>query len=164
MFTIKHLDICSWTAQFYVCFSVLVHYNGVIMSAMASQITSLTIVYSTVLSRRRSKKTSKIRVTGLCAGNSPVTGEFPNQGPVMRKMFPFDDVIMLCLLLSFSNKTTACAINKMSNDLCLLMDEKEEYNSIDFMYILHVCLWSIWSALRIALGVRWLNLLRLRIT
>ena len=26
--------------------------------------------------RRRSKKTSKLRVTGLCAGNSPVTGEF----------------------------------------------------------------------------------------
>ena len=31
------------------------------------------------LSRRRSKKTSKLRVTGLCAGNSPVTGEFPAQ-------------------------------------------------------------------------------------
>ena len=55
------------------------HYNGVIMGAMASQITSLTIVYSTVYSRRRSKKTSKVRLTGLCAGNSPVTGEFPTQ-------------------------------------------------------------------------------------
>ena len=29
--------------------------------------------------RRRSKNTSKLRVTGLCAGNSPVTGEFPAQ-------------------------------------------------------------------------------------
>ena len=29
------------------------------------------------LFRRRSKKISKLRVTGLCAGNSPVTGEFP---------------------------------------------------------------------------------------
>ena len=28
---------------------------------------------------RRSKKTSKLRVTGLCEGNSPVTGEFPAQ-------------------------------------------------------------------------------------
>ena len=45
-----------------------------------SQITSLTIVYSTVLfSRHWSKKTSKLRVTGLCAENSPVTGEFPEQ-------------------------------------------------------------------------------------
>ena len=31
------------------------------------------------LFRRRSKKTSKLRVTGLCAWNSPVTGEFPAQ-------------------------------------------------------------------------------------
>ena len=31
------------------------------------------------LFRRRSKKTSKLRVTGLCAGNSPATGEFPAQ-------------------------------------------------------------------------------------
>ena len=31
------------------------------------------------LFRRRSRKTSKLRVTGLCAGNSPVTGEFPAQ-------------------------------------------------------------------------------------
>ena len=46
------------------------------------------------LFRRRSKKTSKLRVTGLCAGNSPGTGEFPHKGPVTRKMFPFDDVIM----------------------------------------------------------------------
>ena len=116
------------------------HYSDVIMDAIASQITSLTIVYSSVYSganqrkhqssaslafvrgihrwtmnsphkwpvtrkiitmtslwarwrlkspghvcllnrlfRRRSKKTSKLRVTGLCAGNSPVTGEFPAQ-------------------------------------------------------------------------------------
>ena len=31
------------------------------------------------LFRRRSKKTSKFRATGLCVGNSPVTGEFPAQ-------------------------------------------------------------------------------------
>ena len=31
------------------------------------------------LFRRRSKKTSKLHVTGLCEGNSPVTGEFPAQ-------------------------------------------------------------------------------------
>ena len=29
------------------------------------------------LFRRKSKKTSKLRITGLCVGNSPVTGEFP---------------------------------------------------------------------------------------
>ena len=41
------------------------------------------------LFRRRSKKTSKLRVTGLCAGNSPVTSEFPVEWSVTRKMFPF---------------------------------------------------------------------------
>ena len=51
------------------------------------------------LFRCRSKKTSKL--TGLCEGNSPATGEFPAvtdefsaQKPVTRNMFPFDDVIM----------------------------------------------------------------------
>ena len=44
--------------------------------------------------RRRSKKTSKLRVTGLCAGNSPEPVNSPHKGPVTRKMFPFDDVIM----------------------------------------------------------------------
>ena len=57
----------------------LCHYNDVIMSAMASQITCHTVVYSTVYSRRRSKKISKLRVTGLCKRNSPVTGEFAAQ-------------------------------------------------------------------------------------
>ena len=46
------------------------------------------------LLRRRSKKTSKLRVTGLCAGNSPVTGESPHKRPVTGIRFPFDDVIM----------------------------------------------------------------------
>ena len=55
------------------------HYNDVIISAMASQTISLTIVCWTVYSKRRSKETSKLRVTGLCEGNSPVTGEFPAQ-------------------------------------------------------------------------------------
>ena len=42
------------------------------------------------LFRRRLKKTSRLRVTGLCAGNSPS----PHKWPVTRKMFPFDDVFM----------------------------------------------------------------------
>ena len=46
------------------------------------------------LFRRRSRKTSKLRVTGLCVGNSPGPVNSPHKGPVTRKMFPFDDVIM----------------------------------------------------------------------
>ena len=64
----------TWTQ----CYASI-YYNDVKMGAMASEITSLAIVYSTVYSRRRSKKTSKLRITGLCGGNSPVTGKFPAQ-------------------------------------------------------------------------------------
>ena len=49
------------------------------------------------LFRRRSKKTSKLRVTGLCVGNSPGPVNSPHKWPVTRKMFPFDDVIMFPL-------------------------------------------------------------------
>ena len=52
------------------------------------------------LFRRRSKKTPKLCVTGLCAGNSPGPVNSPHKGPVTRKMFPFDDVIMLCSSLN----------------------------------------------------------------
>ena len=55
------------------------------------------------LFRRRSKKTSKLSVTGLCQGNPPETSVSPpptththtHKRPVTRKMFPFDDVIMV---------------------------------------------------------------------
>ena len=57
----------------------VLHYSDVIMATMASHLTSLTIVYSTIYSGADQRKHLKLRVTGLCAGNSPVTGEFPAQ-------------------------------------------------------------------------------------
>ena len=69
------------------------HYDDVIMGAIASLITILTIVYSTVYSDA-DKKTSKLRVTGLGVGNHRGSVNSPHKWPVTRKMFPFDDVIM----------------------------------------------------------------------
>ena len=46
------------------------------------------------LFRRRSRRTSKLRVTGLCVGNSQVTGEFPAQIASNEDFFSFDDVII----------------------------------------------------------------------
>ena len=64
------------------------------MGAMASQITSLTSVYSTVHSgadqRKRQSSASLAFVWGI--HRWPVNS--PHKGPVMREMFPFDDVIM----------------------------------------------------------------------
>ena len=53
--------------------------------------------YDCLLNRlfmRRLKKTSKLRFTGLCEGNSPVTGEYPAQSASDAEKFPSDDVIM----------------------------------------------------------------------
>ena len=49
------------------------------MDAMASKITSLTIVYSTVYAGADQGKTPKFRVIGLWAGNSPVPGNSPHK-------------------------------------------------------------------------------------
>ena len=64
------------------------------MSLIASQIASLAIVYSTFLFKRISKKTPKLRVTGLCAGIRRWPVNSPHKRPVTRKMYPFDDVII----------------------------------------------------------------------
>ena len=50
------------------------------------------------LFRHRSQKTLKLRVTGLCTGNSPVTGEFPAQRPVTPKDYdPGTTAARICL-------------------------------------------------------------------
>ena len=70
------------------------HYGDVIMGMVASQITSLTIVYSIVYSeadqRKQQSSASLAFVQGIHRG--PVNS--PHKWPVTRKMFPFDDVIM----------------------------------------------------------------------
>ena len=64
------------------------------MSVMASQVTSLMIIYSTVYSGT-DEKNIKLRVTGLCVrGIHRWPVDSSHKGPVMRKMFPFDDVTM----------------------------------------------------------------------
>ena len=58
---------------------VVFHKSDVIMSAMASQITGVSNCMLSRSFRYRSKKTSKLRVTGLCEWNPPLTGGFPSQ-------------------------------------------------------------------------------------
>ena len=65
------------------------------MDAMASQITSLTIVYLTIYSdadqRKHQSSASLAFVWEIHRG--PVNS--PHNGPVTRNMFPFDDVIII---------------------------------------------------------------------
>ena len=86
------------------------HYSDVIMGAIASQITSLTIVYSTVYSgvdqRKHQSSASLVFVRGIHR-RSVI---FPHKGTVTHRMFPFDDVIVMqihrpiIVLLSQSQK------------------------------------------------------------
>ena len=70
------------------------HHNDVIMGTMASQITSLTIVYPTVYSgadrRKHQSSASLAFVQGI--HRRPVNS--PHKCLVTQKMFPFDDVIV----------------------------------------------------------------------
>ena len=74
------------------------HYDEVIMAAMASQIISLTIIYSTVYSdadqRKHQSSASLAFVREMHRG--PVNS--PHKWPVTRKMSLFGDVIMKCLV------------------------------------------------------------------
>ena len=73
------------------------HCCDAIMGTVASQITSLTIVYTTVYSdadqSRHQSSASLAFMWGIHRG--PVNS--PHKGPVTRKMFSFDDVIMIWL-------------------------------------------------------------------
>ena len=68
------------------------HYNDVIMTTMASQITSLTVVYSTVYSDADQRKHQ------TSASLAFVRGYPRTKGQLCVKMFPFDDVIMKRLI------------------------------------------------------------------
>ena len=63
------------------------------MSTMASQINSLTIVYSNVYSGADRRKNQ--RSASLARGIHRWPVNSPHKGPVTRKMFPFDYVIMI---------------------------------------------------------------------
>ena len=70
------------------------HYSDVIMSAMAPQITSLTIVYSTVNSGTDQRTHQASAPLAFVRGIHRGQVNSPHRGPVTRKIFPFDDVIM----------------------------------------------------------------------
>ena len=78
------------------------HYDDVIMGTIASQITCLTSVYSTVYSgadqSKHQSSASLAFVWGIHRG--PVNSS--HKWPVTRKMFPFDDVIMWLLHVRYS--------------------------------------------------------------
>ena len=92
----------------------------------ASQITSLTIVSSTVCSGTDQRKHQ----------NSASTVNSPHKGAVMRKLFPFDDVIML--YPKADNDDTACGILQTIHSIGILYLFRL-LRSMVFRFILWIC-------------------------
>ena len=96
--------LSSWTSSIATATMSISHYDDVIMGPKASQITSLTIVYSTVYSdadqRKHQSSASLAFVRGIHQG--PVNS--PHKWPVSRKMFPFHDVIMMFRTIPYQRR------------------------------------------------------------
>ena len=126
---------CYKAYPFFLCYFVIylrpLHYNDIIMGAKASQITSFTIVYSTVYSsanqRRHQSSESLAFVRGI--HRWPVNAR--HKWPVTWKMFPFDDVIMCYAFL-----TLICSLiywNKTSMGNFRLIQPSSNYLNVFFL-------------------------------
>ena len=75
------------------------------MGAIASQIISITIVYSSVYYGTDQRKHQSSASRAIVRGNYRGPINSPHKGPVARKMFPFDDVIMMI------SNATCCSVH-----------------------------------------------------
>ena len=116
-----------------VLYHTIWHYNDVIMGAIASQITSLTIVYATVYSDADQRKHQSSASLAFVRGIHRAPVNSPHKWPVTRKMFPFDDVIMKCFF-------TVTHILMLSGDIC---------------YDMGVHFWQCWQKV-IWIGLNWI--------
>ena len=83
----------------------ILHYNDFIMSTMVSKITSVSIVCTTVCSGADQIKHKSSASMAFVSGihRWPVTSL--HKGPVMQKMFPFDDIMdKITTFVSFKEK------------------------------------------------------------
>ena len=103
------------------------HYGDVRMGAMASKITSLTVVYSIVYwgadQRRPQRSASLAFVWGI--HRWPVN--CPHKRPVTRKMFPFDDVIMHRLGTDLFSSSVPCFVIDVKTFQLLSDDSIRKY-------------------------------------
>ena len=87
-------EISEILKKFHRRWNWAIHYSDSTMSVMASQITSVVIVYSTVYSGADKTKNQSSALPAFVRGIHRWPMNSPHKCPVMRKMFPFDDVIM----------------------------------------------------------------------
>ena len=94
----------SWIVYWLFCWwnkeIGIYHYSNVIMGAMASQISSLTIVYSSVYSAAGQRKHQSSASLAFARRFHRWPVNSPHKWPGTRNMFPFDDVIMIQYIIN----------------------------------------------------------------
>ena len=117
------------------------HYSDAIMTTIASQITSLTIVYSIVYSdadqRKHQSSASLAFVRGIHRG--PVNSL--HKWPVTRKMFPFDDVIMVFFWLGIQYETIVWVIMRRRR----ASSERSCYSCSSLLRSFHQLIFVFWA-------------------
>ena len=123
------------------------HYSDVIMGAMAPRITSHSIVYSTVYSGADQRKHQSSASLAFVWGTHRSPVNYPHKWPVTRKMFPFDDVIMLkkIRIIRLTHLCTSCAIRYfycISSRCYVVVEEAIKEFEFEFQFInFRNCLW-----------------------
>ena len=134
------------------------HYNNVIMIAMASQFSSLTIVYSTVYSGTDQRKHQSSASLAFVRGIHRWPVNSPHKWPVARKMLPFDDVIMPTICLE--------SVSESSLLIRLLHIESEDISIVVMSLILTTtCIFfqAVMNNILVALYLRYIVHLKCKI-
>ena len=113
------------------------HYDDVIMDATASQITSLTIVYSIVYSDADQIKHQSSASLAFVRGIHRRPVNSPHKWPVTRKMFPFDDVIM-----KISNYRYFTCVHNLLHSPCKQLSARTHVYYMFYSIVLYVLFYS----------------------
>ena len=130
--------------SYQVFISPNLHYNDVIMSMIASQITSLTIIYSTVYSGTDQRKHQSSASLAFVRGIHRWLVNSPHKGSVTRKMFPFYDVIIYALGVQFSDPVEITHLRKHNKECKTRRFTKYLCNI--YIYICVFTVWVNWSS------------------
>ena len=112
------------------------HYDDVIMTMLASQITSLTVVYSIVYSDVNQRKHQSSASLAFVREIHRRPVNFPHKWPVTRKMFPFDDVIIAPQNVYFTQEKHVW--------LYKCIDDVSANNIIYCIFVISVQIWNRW--------------------
>ena len=78
------------------------HYSDLIMSAIGSEITGVLIICLIVCPGTDQRKQQSSALLAFVRGIHRWPVNSPHKGPVMREIFPFDDVIMIIFIMVFT--------------------------------------------------------------